>query len=226
MFILPPLFCFLRIFLIPLSLLHCLLWFPIIPVQHTQSLDTQTNMNQHNSAMHLSASVSVASLFCQHFLCLAAFADFNLSYLQHRQSHDAQCDTNMNLSSSVSTFCRFLFCWYPDFAALLSNLSEDTIRRQSVEPSTHFSTSPVFAPCWSSAGFVLTIQRFVRHSIHGLRNLMIRMIGPLALIPGRLHYVIMCHPRVSSCSLLSSIFLVNFLGREDVLKHLRRLTLR
>ena len=66
---------------------------------------------------------------------------------------------------------------------------------------------------------VLTIQRFVRHSIHGLRNLMIRMIGPLALIPGRLHYVNMCHPRVSSCSLiLSSIFQVDLLAREDVRK--------
>ena len=56
-------------------------------------------------------------------------------------------------------------------------------------------------------GLIVTIQRVVRHSVHSLQNLMIRMIGSLALIPGRLPYVHMCHPRVSTCSLLpSSIF--------------------
>ena len=45
------------------------------------------------------------------------------------------------------------------------------------------------------------------------------MIGPMALIPGRLSYANMCHPRVSSCTLISSsIFQLALLGREDVRK--------
>ena len=46
---------------------------------------------------------------------------------------------------------------------------------------------------------------------------MIGMIGPLVLIPGRLPYVHMCHPRVLSCPLIPSlIFQVDLLAREDV----------
>ena len=60
------------------------------------------------------------------------------------------------------------------------------------------------------------VHKIVAEYTHGLQNFMMRMIGPLALTPGR-HYANMRHPRVPHFPLLrSSIFQVDLLARLDV----------